>query len=72
VNDTLRVDNLGDEPLNWSAAADDSNVTLSPDNGIVNGGLHMSVNVSGTPSGSFNVNFTSDGGSPTITYTCTP
>jgi hypothetical protein len=77
VSDSLRIDNLnniGDASLNWSAmTTDDPNVTLSPDNDSIAGGGHEFVNVSGTPSGgSFDVNFTSNGGNQTVTYNCTP
>jgi len=74
VSDSLRVDNLGEATLNWSAVTtDDPNVTVSPDHDNLGGGLNEFVSVSGTPSGtSFDVNFTSNGGNQTVTYTCTP
>jgi serine/threonine-protein kinase len=77
VSDTLTVTNNGGGTLMWSATASDPGVTLNglttPASGSLGAGMTATVSVGGTATGTpnnFTVDFTSNGGSPPVTYTC--
>jgi len=74
VDMTLTVINGGDGPLNWSAAPvgpNSAGVTLDVYSGDLAVGASMPVHVTGRPAGSpFDVRFISNGGNPTVHFTC--
>jgi hypothetical protein len=76
VSDTLTVKNNGGGTLNWSATASDPGITLnsgSMASGSLGAGATVLVSVGGTAATSpspFTVDFTSNGGSPSVLYVC--
>jgi serine/threonine-protein kinase len=72
----LMVTNNGGGMLNWSAAPvlpDGNGATLDFSSGSLGAGASKQVQVSGAPAASpFDVDFTSNGGTKTVTISCTP
>jgi hypothetical protein len=69
----LTVHNSGGQTLSWSATASAPGVTLSPAGGSEAAGASESVNLGGqgpAPGDTFSVQFTSNGGSATVTISC--
>ncbi len=68
----LKVQNIGGGTLNWSATASDSGITLTPASGSLGPGEIQTVTAQGSAPGSTqSIVFTSNGGSSTVTFTCT-
>jgi serine/threonine protein kinase len=74
VDTTLTLINDGRDPFTWTAAPVGPNgagVKLDVSNGALAPGAATPVRVTGTPAGSsFVVKFISDGGNPTVEFTC--
>jgi eukaryotic-like serine/threonine-protein kinase len=71
TDDQFTVMNIGGGMLHWSVTTTDGAVSAIPSGGSLGQGGSIVVDVSGTPGGdTFDVNFTSDGGPQTVTYTC--
>jgi hypothetical protein len=69
----ITVKNTGGQQLNWSATGPSTPavVTPSPANGLLDPGASQTINVSGSsPGPTVSIQFTSNGGSATVTYTC--
>jgi hypothetical protein len=68
---TITVMNSGSGTLNWSATAP-SGVTLTPSSGSLAAGASQTVTLSGsfTSANTFDVHFTSNGGSATVVISC--
>jgi hypothetical protein len=68
----ITVTNTGGQQLNWSATGPTNpDVTLNPASGSLPPGQSQTVKVSGSrPPPTVSIQFTSNGGNATVTYTC--
>jgi hypothetical protein len=66
------VSNTGGGTLHWQATATNGQVTLSPASGSLSGGQTQTLTLSTTGSAATDVDFTSNGGSATISFMCNP
>jgi hypothetical protein len=70
----ITVKNSGGGTLSWSAQASDQAVTVNPNQGSLAAGASKSLTISGShpapPGSTLSINFTSNGGNATVTFTC--
>jgi hypothetical protein len=68
---SITVKNIGGGTLNWSAQASDQVVSVPPNQGSLAAGASKALTISGShPGPSLSINFTSNGGNATATFTC--
>ncbi len=71
---TITVKNVGGGTLNWGAQASDQAVSVNPNQGSLAAGASKSLTISGShpapPGSTLSINFTSNGGNASVTFTC--